>query len=739
LRMRFSNVREEEREELWYWGRLTQIDEEPFRLSIDLGDLDADAGGGAKLRLHFRGWSSLPRDRVDAAFDHHVEVRINGEPAGFAEWDNRHGGELLELLELPASYLKPGRNDLTVRVVPRRFGGQKAAQVDVVLLNWVEVAYPASRRVRAGQTRLALAKPAPQGCVEFDVEPGSVLAVYRGDGTRIAVAAGSDRLAVRAGTAWPAGRPFDLVLDEAYFRPAGIVVDRPGGLAVDDRQADYVMVAHPRLIEAVEPLAEFHRERGLSVAVVDVNDVYDEFNHGVVHPRAIRAFLAHAYQHWGSPAPRYVLLVGDASWDSGGSIEQRDYADKVFRQPHRSRWPRNRYTPYTTEPDLGHRNLIPTWGAGTRDGQAANDNWFVAVDGDDDLPEMAIGRLPVTEPEEIAAIVQKTVRYASEAELGPWRRRILWVTNEQPYYQTRSDRLAERLGSRGFAPVRVYPVPEERSNLAHQTTLREAFDEGQLIVHFIGHGGRYIWRTGPPDLDKNHDLFTLDDLDDLVSNGRLPIVVSMTCYSAPFDHPDADSIGEKFLRLPGRGAVAVVAASWRNVPSVEVSALLLDSLTRPGTVGEAFLRAKREGGNAEFVSQYNLLGDPALPVALPGLDVDVRLDPGDLTAVRAEVGDPEFNGRAIVEWVGPGEEILHTEQRRINGGRVAASFGGDPGRIGELVGVRVYVWDEARGLDGVGGLSLTSDGTARQGDTDDPSVSRPTGHRVRGAGAERER
>ena len=56
-------------------------------------------------------------------------------------------------------------------------------------------------------------------------------------------------------------------------------------------------------------------------------------------------------------------------------------------------------------------------------------------------------------------------------------------------------------------------------------------------------------------------------LDTLADNDRLPVVLSLTCYSAPFDHPTADSIGEKFLRIPERGAIAVFAASWRNSPS----------------------------------------------------------------------------------------------------------------------------------------------------------------------------
>ena len=165
----------------------------------------------------------------------------------------------------------------------------------------------------------------------------------------------------------------------------------------------------------------------------------------------------------------------------------------------------------------------------------------------------------------------------------------------------------------------MYPSSEEQDNLAHQAKLRAELDKGKALVHFAGHGGRYIWRTGPPDLSKNHDLFTLDDLERLKPNERLPIVLSMTCYSAPFDHPSADSIGEKFLRLEERGAVAVVAASWRNQPSEVFSETLLELLSASGdptresglTVGEALMGAKAKAPSRLLVETYNLLGDPA--------------------------------------------------------------------------------------------------------------------------------
>ncbi len=150
-----------------------------------------------------------------------------------------------------------------------------------------------------------------------------------------------------------------------------------------------------------------------------------------------------------------------------------------------------------------------------------------------------------------------------------------------------------------------------------QGALRGAFDEGALLVHFFGHGGRYIWRTAAPDLASQRDLFDLSDVEALAPTSRLPLVLSMTCYSAPFDHPTADSIGEKLLREPAKGAVAVFAASWRNGPREEWSRHLLEELLQPGTVGEALMRVKRKSNHLDLIRQYNLLGDPAMRLALP--------------------------------------------------------------------------------------------------------------------------
>jgi hypothetical protein len=533
----------------------------------------------------------------------------------------------------------------------------------------------------------------------------------------------------------PGERSFIVVDSARLLSPDAVVRDRPSRLADAGNQADYIMIAHSTLVTAIQPLADLHRRRGLEVLVLDIEDVYDEFNHGVVHPSALRNFLDRAYHSWTRPAPRFVLLVGDASWDGKNeNTADLNYADWTYRPGEKWRFGKNTSTPYTEGAELNRRGLIPTWNHGTYEGHSASDNYFVAVDGDDHLPEMAIGRLPVVDPEEIERIVDKTVRYVTAPEVGPWRRNALLITNESRNYQRQSDRLALGLAAAGYAAKKVYPASSEASNEHHTQRLIETFDEGQLLVHFVGHGGRYIWRTGPPDPDKNHDLFTLDHLQELAPTGRLPVVLSLTCYSAPFDHPSADSIGEKLLRIGDRGAIAVFAASWRNNPSPKWGQVLLEELTTPGTtIGEAVVRAKHRLKNRMFVETYNLLGDPAVPVAVPAARIELRVEEDETAAqplkIHGTVGIEAFAGRLVVELVGEGGDALRTLELEISSSefRTEIEIGRDELATARLV--RAYAWDSSRRVDAAGAVELPREETEPAG-----RPQRRGGHRGVGSG-----
>jgi hypothetical protein len=178
----------------------------------------------------------------------------------------------------------------------------------------------------------------------------------------------------------------------------------------------------------------------------------------------------------------------------------------------------------------------------------------------------------------------------------------------------------------------------------------------------------------------------------------------MSCYSAPFDHPNADSIGEKFLRLPDRGAVGVIAASWRNVPNRAASEALLRHLARGGTLGEALMIAKRAVTDPSFRAQYNLLGDPALTIAAPSVALDVEATGPERVSVHIPV--ESFSGQAIVEWADELGSMLGRVTVAVDGTDFEAVPEEPLDRRAGLV--RVYAWDTERQVDGVGSAMLAT-------------------------------
>ncbi len=687
-----------------FWARLSHIDPEPFQHSLWLGRGRDDARPVA-LTAELRGWSDAGRSRGGTLPDHRVDLYYNGQLVGSGEW-NGHDSHRIEVSEVPKELFKPDDlNVVELRVPRRKEPGAEDPLVDVVLLNWIWIRYPqpeansplgGSWIPAEPQSLVAYRPPAAAGSpakVRLAASAGKRLVVYGAGGSRF----DPSNMEIEAGEHanfhhiyLPAEESRFYALHDSELRPpAAIELERPSRLKDSTRQADYIIIAHPRLLAAIEPLAAFHRRQGLEVAVVAVDDVYDEFNHSVLDPNAIREFLSYAYHQWQPPAPRFVLLVGDASWDAEGS---------------RARYHGGR--PYASDVPLSHRNLIPTWSFESHQGRAASDNFYACIDGDDHLPDLAIGRLPVAEPEELEAIVDKILRYSERVGVGPWRRRLLWLSDVTPFMQKRSDYVAASVAGQGFASLKLYPSEETENT---QVPLVEAFDRGQLLVHFLGHGARYVWRTGADrDQRNNYDLFTLQHLEELRPTDKLAMVLSMTCWSAPFDHPSADSIGENFLRLPDRGAIAFLGASWKVAANHKFSELLVTELTAPGsTVGEAIMRAKRGFKARNLIENYNLLGDPAVKLALPlhRLDVTARAGGGEGPGIVATLPVAEFSGQAIVDWLDSAGEVVHSERLEIDRPTFEARFR-PAGDGGEIARVRVYAWDGEAGIDGIGALEL---------------------------------
>jgi hypothetical protein len=75
-----------------------------------------------------------------------------------------------------------------------------------------------------------------------------------------------------------------------------------------------VILTRREFFESLGPLVSLRQKQGYSIAVIDIEDIYDEFSYGQKTPQAAKDFLTYAATNW-KKAPRFVMLAGDASFD----------------------------------------------------------------------------------------------------------------------------------------------------------------------------------------------------------------------------------------------------------------------------------------------------------------------------------------------------------------------------------------------------------------------------------------
>jgi hypothetical protein len=557
----------------WYWRRLVA----PGSTILPI-TLDHLASGEGTLRLSLMGYTS---DEVSP--DHHLRILLNECLVYEARWDGQ--GEHLTVASIPSSCMREGENVLVLEAE-----GDTGAQADIVLVDWFELDY--SRSLVATENKLEFVGQGGRHVLDgfstesiwlFDVtSPLEVVLVAGADIER-----GDSGYTLSFCDGQPASHRYLALGEEELQTPASMAGVTPSDdLRSSEIQADYVVVMHEDFAAGIQPLVEWRSSLGLAVRVVTTTEVYDQFSYGLVDPAAIRDLLRYAHTHWREPAPQYVLLVGDASYD---------------------------YKDYLGGPNKG---LLPSYQIDTvLGGQTSSDNWFVALDEEDILPDMAIGRLPVQTAEEARVVVDKIIAYEQSAPQGDWRRRVLLVADGQdPNFAVQADALADESVPRPYEVVKVYAasLDEPRDVVARELA------EGNLVVNYTGHGSIDAW--------SEDRLFCSQDAASLANDGRQPMTIMMSCLLGFFDHPERQALAEELLLAENGGAIAVLAPSSLTLSSDQgpldralVKALLSRDVP---TVGLAIMEAKRSlssetQGQRDVIETFTLFGDPALQLVSP--------------------------------------------------------------------------------------------------------------------------
>ena len=468
--------------ESWYWRTLSCLDVAPFKIVLP----DSARLEGAHLVLEVRGATWLTHN-LDEMRDHALEIYLDGQLMGTDQWDGTFEHEIE--LTLPSQSQSQSQSQLaqvdardhilTLKLKKRRTkSGMMVA--DVVHLNRVRMEADDEDQVLSdgGRFTYGLQDGAMSVAATMEI-PASTSVYLAGPEPGFVASAGQVRncaLPVFPNCgAWLVPEGGLLTVHKVTKRPLS-------GLGSPENQADYLMIACPRFVDKTRRLADFHRARGLRTRVINVADIYSEFSGGLAHPDSIRRFLQFVHRSWSKPSARFVLLVGDASYEPVAVQQESTTFIPTF------------YTPIGTA-------LI------------AADNGYACIDNNDFAPDVALGRLPVRTTEELEVVIDKTIACAAALTDGEREDRMLWISGPEDEFRHLVSQVTEwstKETSIGAHHHIASPRNEDSPDSNVETKLRilEQFRSGYKLSAFVGHGSRNWWRVGTPDLAKGTDLFS---------------------------------------------------------------------------------------------------------------------------------------------------------------------------------------------------------------------------------------
>ncbi|MGQ9492027.1 MAG: C25 family cysteine peptidase [Anaerolineae bacterium] len=378
--------------------------------------------------------------------------------------------------------------------------------------------------------------------------------------------------------------------DSLRLRTAAGLRNPPGG-------ADVVIATSGVLRSAAERLAGWHQANGRRALVVELQDVYDEFNAGILHPKAVPAMLTWAADHWAPPAPTYLTLLGDGDWNFKG------------------------YNPARYPPGPNHVPPYLAW-VDPWQGEVPADAFYGDLDGDS-VPEIAVGRLAVNTLAEADGVVDKIINYDQTTRREEWQRRALFVADNPDSasdFLAASDEIIANYIPADLSVLRAYlPTNATTEQIAPtRATISETLQTGIWMVQFTGHGAPGQWT--------HESIWRHNYVPGPTNGGMLPVVMTFDCLDGYFAHTDPGlvSIAETMQRHAAGGSIAAISPAGLGITSdqQEFRKILMHVMFKDNVreLGRALTITKRQYaqvfGINYLVPTVTLFGDSAL--RLPG-------------------------------------------------------------------------------------------------------------------------
>lgn len=437
---------------------------------------------------------------------------------------------------------------------------------------------------------------------------------------------------------------------------------------------DYILVTPDAFNTSTQKLADFHKNNsGLTTAVVDIEQIYNEFSGGTPDITAIRNFCKYLYDNADNVNTRikYLFLMGDGSFD-----------------------PKNR--------KLNNKNFIPTFQSDNSVSPTASfcsDDYFGMLDDVSGIydasssVDIGIGRFPARNLADANGFVNKVIHYANSQNLetvsatsnqkiksnySDWKNKMLFVADDGSAsdgytnsHLLQTEMIIDALlqDDNNFNVNKVYLDAYTKESTAGggrypdvKREIREAMNSGSFFVSYIGHGGEVGWA--------DERVLDINEIKSWNNIEGMPLFLTATCEFSRFDDPERTSAGEEVILNPNGGAIAMLTTTRLVYGGISnnigfsinfFNQVLNEYNGEMPRLGDAIRLTKTL---SSLGSNYNnrkfvLLGDPALKLAYPKYNVtttklnnvNISLAPDTLKAlskikIEGEIRDK--NGQLIL-------------------------------------------------------------------------------------------
>ena len=427
-----------------------------------------------------------------------------------------------------------------------------------------------------------------------------------------------------------------------------------------------LIITHPDFQDAALRLAQ-HRSShsNVTVSVVPVDNVFNEFSSGRQDITALRDLIKHLYDK-SSGTLQNVLLFGRGSYD---------YKDRVadntnFVPTYESRNSLSPLETYSSDDYLGFMGLDEGYWNETSGATQSH------------TLDIGIGLLPVKDLTEANHVVDKIIYYDThKSTYGTWRKKIVFVADDgnnadgfTSDHQSQANSLAETLEADKprFDTRKIFLGTYTKTVAPNGETIPEAnkaiiedFDRGSLIINYTGHGSEQVWA----------DERVLTDKDiDALDNKLYPFLVTATCEFGRHDDPSDISSAELTVLREQAGSIGLVTTA-RPVNSTTNFALnraFYNAVFTPDgaaypSLGKAYLQTKNNSISGVANRNFSLLADPSQTLAIPTSTVVI-------TAMQTASGSDTLKALSSVHVEGHLENASGTIASDFNGTLEATLF-----------------------------------------------------------------